>query len=64
MPFCPLRHTAMVLASNPVRLSAEATPFAGEACETSYHSLVRMESCWKEDSRNSCRTVRSHFTSF
>ena len=31
MPFCPLRHTAMVLASNPVRLLAEATPFAGEA---------------------------------
>ena len=31
----------------------KATPFAGEACETSYRSLVRKESCWKEDSRNS-----------
>ena len=31
----------------------KATPsFTGEACETN-HSLVRMESCWKEDSRNS-----------
>ena len=31
----------------------KATPFAGEACETSYRSLVRTESCWKEDSQNS-----------
>ena len=31
----------------------KATPFAGEACETNYHSLVRTESCWKEDSWNS-----------
>ena len=27
-------------------------PFAGEACETN-HSLVRTESCWKEDLHNS-----------
>ena len=25
----------------------KATPFTGEACETSYHSLVRTENCWK-----------------
>ena len=31
----------------------KATPFAGEACETSHRSLVKTESCWKEDSRNS-----------
>ena len=26
---------------------------SGDACETSHRSLVKTESCWKEDSRNS-----------
>ena len=43
MPFCPLRRTRL---SDPVRLSAETTPFAGEACEINC-LLVRTESCWK-----------------
>ena len=30
----------------------KTTPIAGEACETN-RSLVRTESCWKEDLRNS-----------
>ena len=34
----------------------KATPFAGEACETK-HLVARMESCWKEDSRNSSVTL-------
>ena len=37
----------------PIQLAyrPKPTPFAGEACETN-RSLVRMKSCWKEDSRN------------
>ena len=40
--------------SFPIRFAYQpkATPFAGEACETN-PSLVRTESSWKEDSRNS-----------
>ena len=42
----------------------KATPLASEACETN-PSLVRTESCWKEDSRNSSVALfHSHLTSF
>ena len=54
MPFCPLCRTPLVSAFRSSSLIGRKPhpPFAGEACETN-HSLVRTESCWKEDSRNS-----------
>ena len=61
--FCPLCRTALVLAF---------WSFANLASHTLHrcglldynHSLVRTESCWKEDSEEFFHIVHSHLTSF